>query len=359
MGGGSNVVVVPSVQELAKETMSHVPSRYIRTDIEDPPCKVTDSPLPEFPVIDMEKLSSASMNDSELERLNQVCHEWGFFQLINHGVPYELMETVQKELQDFFNLPMEKKDKYRQPPGEIEGYGQLFIKSEEQKLDWGDMLYMATLPAHLRKPYLIPKFPPAFREALDDYTVKLRGLALRLLECMAKALRIDYNDMRVLFEEGKQEMRMSYYPPCPQPDQVMGLTAHSDAVGITILYQTNEVAGLQVKKDGRWVLVEPLPKAFIVNIGDILEIVTNGRYRSIEHRVIVNSEKERLSLATFYSPNSDGEMGPAPSLISPQNPALFKTVAVNEYYKDYFSRELDGKSHLDHMRIQADETQVA
>ena len=80
-------------------------------------------------------------------------------------------------------------------------------------------------------------------------------------------------------------------------------------------------------------------------------MVTNGAYRSIEHRATVNSERERLSIATFYNPRYDGEVGPAPSLISPQKPALFKTLRVEEYFKGLFSRELHSKSYLDTMRI--------
>lgn len=80
--------------------------------------------------------------------------------------------------------------------------------------------------------------------------------------------------MITLFKEGMQAMRMNYYPPCPQPEQVIGLTPHSDAVGITILLQLNEVEGLQIKKDGIWIPIKPLPNAFIVNIGDILEVIS-------------------------------------------------------------------------------------
>ncbi|KAK6229221.1 hypothetical protein SCA6_018172 [Theobroma cacao] len=146
-------------------------------------------------------------------------------------------------------------------------------------------------------------------------------------------------------------MRMNYYPPCGEPEQVIGLTPHSDATGLTILLQVNEVEGLQVKKDGNWVPVKPLPNAFIVNIGDVLEIITNGVYRSIEHRATVNSEKERLSIATFCSPNYNGEVGPAPSLISEGNQALFRRVRVEEYFKTLFARQLQEKSYLDSMRI--------
>uniref|UniRef100_A0A7N2LQG2 Fe2OG dioxygenase domain-containing protein n=1 Tax=Quercus lobata TaxID=97700 RepID=A0A7N2LQG2_QUELO len=187
---------------------------------------------------------------------------------------------------------------------------------------------------------------------LDAYSAELKDLAMKILELMAKALGMEHNDMRSLFEEGFQGMRMNYYPPCPQPELAIGLNAHSDAGGLTILLQVNEMEGLQIRKDGRWISIKPLPNAFIVNIGDILEIVTNGIYRSIEHRATVNSAKERLSVATFYSPSLEADMGPAPSLITPESPALFKRTGVADYFREFLSRELNGRALIDSMRIQ-------
>ncbi|XP_071921390.1 protein SRG1-like [Coffea arabica] len=98
--------------------------------------------------------------DLELQKLHSACKEWGgFFQLINHGVSSSLLEKLKSEVQDFFNLPMVEKNKYGQEPGDVEGYGQAFVKSKEQKLDWADMLYMITQPEDLRKPHLFPKLP--------------------------------------------------------------------------------------------------------------------------------------------------------------------------------------------------------
>lgn len=85
------------------------------------------------------------------------------------------------------------------------------------------------------------------------------------------------------------------------------------------------------------------------------QIATNGIYRSIEHRATVNREKERLSLATFLSAKLDGELGPAPSLITPESPALFRRVSVADFFRGYFSRELHGKSYVDVMRIRSEE----
>ncbi|KAE8726240.1 hypothetical protein F3Y22_tig00007179pilonHSYRG00037 [Hibiscus syriacus] len=86
---------------------------------------------------------------------------------------------------------------------------------------------------------------------------------------------MDSNDMRVLFEEGHQAMRMNYYPPCPEPELAIGLNSHSDAIGLAILLQINEVEGLQIRKDGVWVPIKPLPNAFVINIGDIMEVIFN------------------------------------------------------------------------------------
>ncbi|KAF3449838.1 hypothetical protein FNV43_RR05917 [Rhamnella rubrinervis] len=289
--------------------------------------------------------------DSELKKFHIACREWGFFQLINHGVSTRLMERVKAGVEGFFNLDVEEKKKFKQKAGDIEGLGQAFVVSDEQKLDWADMFYIVTLPTHLRKPHLFPNLPIPFRDSLEAYSSQLLNIAHKILHVMAKALKINPNDMKDLFEEGWQSMRMNYYPSCPQPDLVIGLNNHSDAVGLTILLQVNNKEGLQIRKEGTWVPIKPIPNAFIVNIGDILEIVTNGIYRSIEHRAVVNADKERLSIATFYSPKLDGEMGLAPSLISKETPALFKRIGVVDYFKGFFSPEMVGKSYVDALRI--------
>ncbi|XP_058196066.1 protein SRG1-like [Rhododendron vialii] len=342
-------LLVPCVQELARESLTTVPGRYIRHD-QDPPITSYATSIPDVPTIDMEKLLSG--DHMELKKLDSASKEWGFFQLINHGVSSALLEKVKLEINEFFNLPMEAKKKFWQDSEDFEGFGQANVLSEEQKLDWGDMFFLTTLPTHSRKPRLFPKLPLPFRDTLDNYAYELKQLAMKILDYMSKALKMKAEEMRDFFEEGRQSMRMNYYPPCPQPEKVNGLTPHSDGAGLTILLQINEMEGLQIKKDGMWVPVKPIPQTFVVNIGDSLEIVTNGAYRSIEHRAVVNSMKERLSIGTFYSPRVDGEMGPAPSLITPQTPALFRRIRVAEYVKDYFARKLNGKSNLDAMRIE-------
>eukprot|EP00262_Sarcandra_glabra_P005973 TRINITY_DN1794_c0_g1_i2.p1 TRINITY_DN1794_c0_g1~~TRINITY_DN1794_c0_g1_i2.p1 ORF type:complete len:169 (-),score=31.27 TRINITY_DN1794_c0_g1_i2:365-871(-) len=155
-------LLVPSVQELAKEGMVAVPARYIRAD-HDRPIISKIASLQEIPTIDMQKLLLGESVNSELEKLHSACQEWGFFQLVNHGVSSSLVENMKFEIQNLFNLPLEEKKRFWQQPGDVEGFGQLFVKSEEQKLDWADLFYMVTLPTHLRKLYLLPELPQSFR----------------------------------------------------------------------------------------------------------------------------------------------------------------------------------------------------
>ncbi|KAI9075866.1 hypothetical protein K1719_042146 [Acacia pycnantha] len=344
-----NSLLVPSVQELAKKEITEIPDRYVRPDQQEETIVSESDTLPKIPVIDMQRLITDS---EELAKLHLACKHWGFFQLVNHGVGSWLVEKIKKETEEFFNMKMSEKNKFWQREGDMEGFGQAFVVNEDQKLDWGDLFFMVTRPGHLRKPHLFSHLPLPFRETIELYSAEVKNLAMAILEQMEKALKMEDMEIRELFEEGMQSMRMNNYPPCPQPQKVIGLTPHSDAVGLTILLQLNEVEGLQIRKDGIWIPVRPLPNAFILNIGDILEIITNGTYRSVEHRATVNSEKERLSIATFHSPRFGTEICPSPSLITDRTPPKFKRIGVEEYFKGLFSRELHEKSYLDAMRIQ-------
>ncbi|GJY36506.1 codeine O-demethylase-like protein [Tanacetum coccineum] len=194
------------------------------------------------------------------------------------------------------------------------------------------------------------------RDTLENYLLELQRLGRTLLGLIGQAVNIDKEEMVEIFEDGMQSVRMTYYPSCPQPDLVVGLTPHSDAAGITILLQVNNVEGLQVKKDGVWIPVNFLPDAFVVNVGDILEIMSNGVYNSIEHRAVVNATKERISVAMFFNPKLEADVGPSKSLIkSTRNPPLYKTLIMEQYLKEFFSRKLNGKTFLEKMKIKQDE----
>ncbi|KAJ9135940.1 hypothetical protein P3X46_033060 [Hevea brasiliensis] len=323
---------VPIVQELPREPLTK-PSISFK------------AALHQVPVIDMQKLISGDTMDLGLDKFHQACKEWGFFQLINHGANKSLVEKMKTQLEGLFNLPMEEKKKlYMAGTRKYGGIRAGNVVSEDQKLDWAELFFLNMHPIHMRKPHLFSALPPCFGEAVEDYSAELRNLATRIFEQMATSLRLDFNEIKENYEQGWQSMRMKYYPPCPQPELVIGLNPHSDAGGLTILLQVNEMEGLQITKDGESIPVKTLPDAFVVNIGD-----------SLEHRATVNSAKERLSIAAFYSPGLDGTIGPAPRLVTRENPARFKTMTSADYYKGYFACELRGKSYLEVIKIQQNE----
>lgn len=364
-GGGKTISlgkskIVPSVQELAKGCVREIPERYIRSDQEPSllssavddkeDVNLNVNVNHQVPIINLEALISG--DGVELGKLHLACQEWGFFQLINHGVSSSLLEKFKLETKEFFNLPMQEKKKYWQTPTDIEGFGQAFVVSDEQKLDWGDMFYLTTLPKHLRKPYLFPMLPLPYRDTLENYSAEVQKLARKILDYMAKALNIGDELNGNVFGEGHQSIRTNYYPPCPQPDKVIGLTPHSDSISlITILLAVDEMEGLQIAKDNKWVPVKPLPDAFVVNVGDVLEIMSNGIYRSVLHRAVVNATKERLSVATFQGPALDHEIGPIPKLITSTTPAMFRRISAVDYKKGFLARPLDGRRYLEVVKI--------
>ncbi|XP_025876450.2 2-oxoglutarate-dependent dioxygenase 11-like isoform X2 [Oryza sativa Japonica Group] len=127
-----------------------IPERYIRTEAT---CEEVISNYHgdmAIPIIDLNKLLSPQSSEEECVKLRSACQYWGFFQLINHGVPEEVIENFRSNIIEFFSLPLDAKKEYSQLPNSLEGYGQTFVFSEDQKLDWGDMLYLQVHPTDSR-----------------------------------------------------------------------------------------------------------------------------------------------------------------------------------------------------------------
>ncbi|MCL7021741.1 hypothetical protein MKW94_019316, partial [Papaver nudicaule] len=160
MSSFGSSLIVPSVQELVKKEITEIPDRYIRTSCSsiglDHETTHSDSAAHSIPVVNIERLLSREsiLADEELEKLHSACKDWGFFQVVDHGVSFSTIEKIKLEIHNFFELPLEEKKKLWQKPGDHEGFGQLFVVSDEQKLDWSDMFYITMLPTIMRKPHL-------------------------------------------------------------------------------------------------------------------------------------------------------------------------------------------------------------
>ncbi|KAF9604122.1 hypothetical protein IFM89_002797 [Coptis chinensis] len=346
--GGS--LPVDNVQALAGTELKDVPDRYVRSELEyDNDVVSTDNDV-EIPVIDLSRLLNQKSASDELAKFHSACLDWGFFQLINHGVSEEVIEKMKVDMEDFFRLPLEEKKVYGQLPDSTEGYGQSFVKSDEQKLEWADMHLLITNPVKERNMRFWPNNPTSFRESVNKFSKDVQEVAMCLIGLMARNLGLESQVLTKPFENCIQAVRMNYYPPCRYSDKVLGLTPHSDASSLTLLLQVNQVNGLQIKKNGKWFPVQPILGAFVVNIGDILEIMTNGVYKSIEHRVVINPDKERLSIAVFHDPEFSAIIEPVQDLVK-KHGARYKTVRHADFLNQSINNKLDSKTFLDQFKL--------
>ncbi|KAL6897366.1 hypothetical protein ACP4OV_007062 [Aristida adscensionis] len=330
-------------EELTAETLG----RYVRSDIKSDEVVISEQ-SGEVPVIDLGRLCNPDSVEEEADRLKFACEEWGFFQLINHGMPEEIITNIRSDIQNFFQLPLEVKNTYAKLPEEIQGYGQSFVVSESQTLDWSDMFVVLSQPPQARDMRYWPTQPHTFRKSIEDYSSELMKIAQSVVTFIAKTLNIDpelMGDKCV-----SQFLRMNYYPPCmSMPEKVLGFSPHSDGTFLTLLLEVNSVEGLQLRRKNSWIPVKPNPKALLVNVGDFLEIMSNGKYKSIEHRVTINANQERLTVSAFHVPSLDGIVSPVVGIT--EDKALYKTMGVEEYAKLYMSNKLDGKRALDHAKL--------
>lgn len=332
---------VPSVRELTvTKPLEAVPPRYIRDGENDHyPTAALSDPCLRVPSIDMAKLLNPQYQETELQLLHSACKDWGIFQLINHEVSEESLKSMSREIREFFDLSLEDRKRYAQQPGSLEGYGQVFVISEEQKLEWCDMIFLKALPTHARRLEFWPEHPYNFRETLHSYSVGMKKTAVSTLGFIAMALGLEAKEVSEAFEDGTYDVRMNCYPSCPEPERVIGITSHADNSGITLLTDCGDTPGLQVMKDGHWVFIEPIADAIVVNIGNIIEMMSNGIYKAPYHRAVVNRWKERFSVVTFCYPNKNFVIGPARELTNTGSPVLYKTLLTEDYLQSFYSRK--------------------
>uniref|UniRef100_M8CWQ7 S-norcoclaurine synthase 1 n=1 Tax=Aegilops tauschii TaxID=37682 RepID=M8CWQ7_AEGTA len=292
-------------------------------------------------------LLDAESVEAEAAKLRFACEDWGFFQVVNHGIPIEVIADMKHDIQKFFQLPLEVKNAYAQRVGDLQGYGQAFVLSDDQKLDWSDMFGLFSQPPQARDMSYWPNQPPNFRNSIEEYSSELMKLTHSLATFIAKTIDVDPELMED--KHVGQFLRMNYYPPCTTtPEKVLGFSPHSDGSFLTILLEVNAVQGLQIRRHGAWIPVKPRADALLVNVGDFLEIMTNGKYKSIEHRVTINAKKERLSISAFQVPKYDGIISP---VLGSTEEVLYKTMRVEEYARIYLSSKRDGKRTLDYAKL--------
>ncbi|KAF4349809.1 jasmonate-induced oxygenase 4 [Cannabis sativa] len=333
-----------SVQELALQG-EQVPENFLYKDGHG---GSTDVPVMDIPVVDIGLLATSAQ---ELQKLNSALTNFGCFQGINHGMSLEYLNQVREITKEFFHLPLEEKQKYLREENDIEGYGNDMVLSDQQKIDWSDRLYLVIYPEDQRKLKHWPENPKNFRSMTHEYSVKIQSISQVILKAMARSLNLEENCFVEQYgKRSKLYERFTLYPRCPRPDLIVGCKPHADGSAITLLLPDKSVEGLQILKDNQWFKAPIIPEALLVNVGDQAEISSNGAFKSPLHKVLTNSERERISLAVFYVPEPDKEIGPFEGLIDESRPRLYRP--VKNYVDIYFQYYQQGRRPMEASKIQ-------
>ncbi|KAL3696158.1 hypothetical protein R1sor_010234 [Riccia sorocarpa] len=287
----------------------------------------------QIPVIDLAPLSS---NDEEavrkvIEAIGNAAEKWGFFQVVNHGVPLEFIESLEKEALAFFTLPLEEKKKISRTFDQPLGYYNAELTKNHR--DWKEVFDFLvrgsveipnennTTSFPITSQW--PQYPPGLREAAEAYARSAEQLAFRILGLLSQSLGLPAEHFLKYFENHASPVRLNYYPVCPIPDLALGVSRHKDTSAFTILVQ-DEVGGLQVRRrDGQWIGVKPSREAFVINIGTVFQMWSNDRFKSIEHQVVVNENRARFSFPMFFNPSTSTIIEPVKELLSESNPSRY------------------------------------
>lgn len=335
------------VQLLAEKGEISVPPQYIQPPETRPqnekPSSNANVKASEVPVIDLSSRSNI------LEEVKRSCKEWGAFQVVNHKVPICLMDDMRRIGRSFFEgcNKMEDKLKYScdSATPASEGYGsRMLVESNDTVLDWRDYFDHHTLPLSRRDPSHWPESPADYRKVVAEYSDHMKSLAQELLGLISESLGLTCQGIENIVGEFYQNITISYYPPCPQPELTLGLQSHSDMGAITLLIQ-DDVGGLEVFNNGEWVTVKPMSNAICVILADQTEIITNCECRSAQHRALTNAKRSRLSVATFHDPAKTRQISPA------FQPPIYRPVIYGDYVSSWYTKGPEGKRNLDALLI--------
>jgi isopenicillin N synthase-like dioxygenase len=316
------------------------------------------STLESVPVVDASQLGDGT----SLRAIDRACREWGFFQVVGHGIDPEVTRRLQREMRHFFARP--RTEKCRVERSEESPWGFYDRELTKNVRDWKQIFDCG--PQHeadRRTPW--PVGTPGFRPALLAYMRACERLAFRLLAAVSRNLGMPDDHLAREFRPSHTSfLRLNYYPTCPAPALPvdvrtparghLGVNHHTDSGALTLLLQDG-VPGLEVHREGRWHLVEPLEGALVINIGDIVQVWSNDRYRAALHRVRASTDRARYSAPFFFNPRYDAIYAPLPTTCGPRAPARFRPIRWGEFRSLRASGDYQDRGEeiqIDHYRIE-------
>ncbi|KAL4386288.1 hypothetical protein GQ457_09G020740 [Hibiscus cannabinus] len=308
----------------------------------------------EIPVIDLGGVNGGSTTRRAeiIDQIRNACQKWGFFQVVNHGVPVTTLEEMINGIRRFHEQePEAKEELYSRDESKKVTFNTKIDTSQALTAYWRDTLTCVMAPL----PPAPEELPAACGEILVDYTENVMNLGVVLFELLSEALGLNPSHLKDIGCAEGLYLMGHYYPACPEPELTMGTGIHTDSGFLTVLLQ-DQMGGLQVLHDNQWIDVTPIPGALIINLGDLLQLITNDKFISVYHRVLAKNVGPRISIATFFrtyiQPNNALRMyGPIKELLSEENPPLYKELNVVDYFKFKHVKGVEGTSALAHFKL--------
>ncbi|KAL3517677.1 hypothetical protein ACH5RR_020266 [Cinchona calisaya] len=330
------------VKGLVDSGVVKIPKFFIQTPASATANKTTngdrDDLLLQIPAVDLQGIGShddGARRKMAVDKIRRAAETWGFFRIINHGVPVSVMDGILNATRRFHEQPKEDKMHLYSRDGSkkvrfftINGPFQ-----ENNVANWKDTLAF-NFPDDLVDDQHLPLVCRKQVAEYMEHMIKLRDV---LSELLSEALGLSKDYLARIQCMKSTYLSCLYYPPCPEPDLAVGVFKHSDAIFLTILAQDNQ-GGLQVLHQDQWVDVLPVPGTLLANIGDLMQIISNDKFKSVEHRVLARSVGSRVSTACFFFPSSTHlfkPYGPIKELLSETKPPLYREVSNTEYTTTY------------------------
>jgi isopenicillin N synthase-like dioxygenase len=299
-------------------------------------------------------IASVSLNDARTDpqafadKIGSSFEEYGFAIIADHGIPDELIERAEEKAKAFFALPEDVKRQYAiAGSGGARGYTPFGIetakgaKSHDLKEFWHvgrDLPAGHKFRAHMPD-NVWPDEVPSFHDTFTELYATFDRTGLKILKAIARFLKVDEDYFADTVRDGNSVMRLLHYPPIDgEPGSHVRAGAHEDINTITLLLGADE-AGLELlTRDGRWIPVSPKPGELVVNIGDMLQRLTNGVLRSTSHRV-VNPPAERRNRARYSMPfflhfRSDFLIEALPGTVPAGEEPKWPPITADEYLQE-------------------------
>ncbi|KAI7982477.1 hypothetical protein LOK49_LG15G00629 [Camellia lanceoleosa] len=304
----------------------------------------------QVPVIDLSGFRSRPREEI-VRAIRKASETWGFFQMVNHGIPVGVMEEMIEGIKQFHEQPREVKMEWysRDAKKRVRFYcnGDLLVA---KTANWRDSIVCIYEDGVLDSDTL----PIVCRKAISNYMEGLIRLKETLSKLLSEALGLSSDYLTDLDCMKTASLVCHYYPFCPEPDLTLGASKHSDPSFLTILLQ-DHIGCLQVFHQNNWVDVVPMKGALIANIGDLMQLITNDKFKSVEHRVLAGRAGPRISAACFFYPSMASKSrlyGPIEEFLSQNNPPIYRKTHHNEYQAYYKSKGLEGTSALLHYKLE-------